>query len=291
MFKHVSVALCLALVAGCNRETTVMQTNSTPGNWLDSPEVLAVAFHPRSEGRTGHTGFDRLEIPVEPDVSVGGRFYGGASDGPTILFFHGNGEIVADYHDVAQVFQGQGINFMPVDYRGYGLSTGTPTISNMLADAGTVYDFARAWLQDRGYGGRFVVMGRSLGSAPALHLVATHGPEVDALIIDSGFAHLAPLLGRLGAPVAPDAVDHDIGQLQNMKAYDGPALIIHGTQDMIIPIGDAEDLKRASGHPDTRLLRITGAGHNDIMAVAFREYFTAVAHAVHGSPSEIRDAP
>ncbi len=283
MLKRV-LALCLGLAAGCNRETIVMQTQETPGNWMDSPEVLAVAFHPRREPRTGQAGFDVLEIPVSPGVSVGGRFYGGASDGPTILFFHGNGEIVADYHDVAQVIKGQGINFMPVDYRGYGLSTGTPTISNMLADAGTVYDFARAWLRERGYGGRFIVMGRSLGSAPALHLVAAHGPDVDALIIDSGFAHIVPLLNRLGASVPLDAVDHGVGQLANMKAYEGPALIIHGTHDMIIPIGDAEDLKRASGHRDTRLVRIEGAGHNNIMAVAFREYFDAVARVAHGSP-------
>ena len=261
-----------------------MQTHETPGNWLDSPEVLAVAFHPRREGHTRHTGFERLEIPVEPGVMVGGRFYGGAPDGPTILFFHGNGEIVADYHDVAQIFQGQGINFMPVDYRGYGLSTGTPTISSMLADAGTVYDFARAWLRERSYEGRFIVMGRSLGSAPALHLAAAHSPDVDALIIDSGFAHIVPLLSRLGAPVAPHAMDHVVGQLENMKAYEGPSLIIHGTHDMIIPIGDAEDLKRAAGHPDTRLLRIEGAGHNNIMAVAFGEYFEAVARAAHGAP-------
>jgi len=45
---------------------------------------------------------------------------------------------------------------------------------------------------------------------------------------------------------------------------------------VIIPIGDAEALKLASGHPDTRLLHIMGAGHNDIMAIAFREYFAAV---------------
>ena len=284
MLRHMSAVFCLVLAAGCNREVALMQTNAESGNWMDSPEVLAVAFHPRREGHTRHTGFDRLEIPVEPGVMVGGRFYGGAPDGPTILFFHGNGEIVADYHEVAQVFQGQGINFMPVDYRGYGLSTGTPTISNMLADARTVYAFARDWLRDRGYGGRFVVMGRSLGSAPALHLVAAYGPDVDALIIDSGFAHIVPLLNRLGARIAPGAEDHAVGQLANMKAYEGPAVIIHGTRDTIIPIGDAEDLKRASVHPDTRLLRIEGAGHNNIMAVAFNEYFAAVARAAHGSP-------
>ncbi len=69
-----------------------------------------------------------------------------------------------------------------------------------------------------------------------------------------------------------------------MKTYEGPALIIHGTHDMIIPIDVTEDLKRASGHRDTRLLRIEGAGHNNIMAVACREYFAAVARVAHGTP-------
>lgn len=53
---------------------------------------------------------------------------------PTLLFFHGNGEIVEDYDDIAQIYLKLGINFLPVDYRGYGRSTGSPTVTAMMRD-------------------------------------------------------------------------------------------------------------------------------------------------------------
>lgn len=251
--------------------------------WMDRPEVLAVAFHPRRERPSETAGFERLAIPVAPGIAVGGRFYAAGTNAPTILFFHGNGEIVADYHDLAPAYLALKINFMPVDYRGYGLSSGTPSLSSMLGDARAVHAFAREWLAKRGYGGRLIVMGRSLGSASALEVAAADGSRVDGLIIDSGFAYLVPLLARLGAVVPEPANDSEsgTGQLVKMQAYRGPTLVIHGPRDAIIPFGDAEDLFRACSSPSKTLLNIEGAGHNDLLAVGFRKYFEAVGKLAH----------
>ena len=68
-----------------------------------------------------------------PGWSIGGRFYAAGATAPTLLFFHGNGEIVADYEDLGPLYARQGLNFFPVDYRGYGRSTGTPTVTAMIA--------------------------------------------------------------------------------------------------------------------------------------------------------------
>jgi fermentation-respiration switch protein FrsA (DUF1100 family) len=280
------VALLLAAIlsAGCTKGESLSQELGTAGDWLDHPRVLAVTFHPRRERMSKADGFERLEIPVGDGAVIGGRFYAAATNAPTVLFFHGNGEIVDDYHDVAGVYRALGINFMPFDYRGYGLSTGTPTVGALLADARASEAFARSWLADRGYRGRLIVMGRSLGSAAALELAAACGERIDGLIVDSGFAHLAPLLRRLGAPVPEDADGGDrlVGQLEKIRRYDGPTLIIHGALDFIIPIGDALDLQAASPSADKRLLRIEGAGHNDVMAVAGRAYFEAVSRLAWG---------
>jgi pimeloyl-ACP methyl ester carboxylesterase len=269
---------------GCRREETDMPERKKADGWIDQPDVLSVAFHPRREFPSRPSGFDVLAIPVAAGVTIGGRFYSAGTNAPTILFFHGNGEIVADYHELAPVYRSRGINFMPVDYRGYGLSTGTPTITAMLADAKAICAFAKAWLRDRGYAGRFVVMGRSLGSASALELASAHGGEIDGLIIESGFAHLVPLLTRLGAsmPEGVDVEDSAVGQIAKMGAYSGPTLILHGAEDFIIPIRDAEDLYRAAPGTNKRLLRIEGAGHNDIMAVGHQEYFDAVGALAFG---------
>ena len=45
---------------------------------------------------------------------------------PTILFFHGNAELSNEYDEIASYYNKYEINFIVADYRGYGLSSGSP---------------------------------------------------------------------------------------------------------------------------------------------------------------------
>lgn len=93
---------------------------STPDySSLDRPEVLAFLFHPRQEypGQAAPGSARDISIPVAGEVAVGARFHTAHPVGPNILFFHGNGEIVADYDDLGQIYNQMGVNFLPVDYR------------------------------------------------------------------------------------------------------------------------------------------------------------------------------
>jgi hypothetical protein len=74
--------------------------------FLDRPEVLMFLFHPRAEAvNTGdEVAGKEMLIPVQADIAVGSCFHGINASAPTILFFHGNGEIVADYHDLEQIY-------------------------------------------------------------------------------------------------------------------------------------------------------------------------------------------
>ena len=259
----------------------------TSVNGMDSAEVLGIVFHPRPEiPSTSENAFETLDIPVADGVTVGARFYAVGPNQPTILFFHGNGEIVADYDDIAPLYRAMGVNFLPVDYRGYGRSSGTPTISAMLADARTVFDFVGEWLSARSYRPTIIVMGRSLGSASALEIAAAYPSKTAGLIIDSGFADVMGLLVRLGAPrPARVAADTVMRQEDKMATYHGPTLIIHGTDDLIIPVADADALFHACPSPVKRLLKIEQAGHNNLMAVGMKAYLQAVAElvrSVHG---------
>lgn len=249
---------------------------------LGKPDILSVVFHPRREVElVTDEGFTRLKIPVADDVDLGGRLYGADKEKPTILFFHGNGEIVADYGNIAALYTAVGINFLLVDYRGYGRSTGRPTVTSMLADARLVFAFVRDWLGARNQTGALVVMGRSLGSAPALEIAASFRDEVDGLIIESGFADTSSLINRLGARIPNTLGDNDImGQTRKIGQYDGPLLIMHGSSDEIIPVADAHALMRASVSNSKRILVIEGAGHNDLLFRGLKEYMGAVVELV-----------
>jgi alpha-beta hydrolase superfamily lysophospholipase len=247
---------------------------------LDRPEILMFLFHPRPDFQSAPAGGSSvdLSIPVEDENSIGARFHRAGNSAPTILFFHGNGEIVADYDDLGSFYKRMGINFLPVDYRGYGHSTGNPTITAMMRDCHFIFDFTKDWLYKNGYGGPLILMGRSLGSASALELAFYYKAEIDGLIIESGFAHAGPLLELLGIDVEAIGFREDEGfrNKNKIRGFDKPVLIIHAELDHIIPFSEGQTLFEACDSLDKTILEIPGANHNDIFARGLSEYMDAV---------------
>lgn len=247
---------------------------------LDRPDVSGTLFHPRSEGLIwGGMTIDRdVFIPVDAGVKIGGCFHTAGLSAPCILFFHGNGEIVADYDDLAGMYNQRGINFLAVDYRGYGRSDGRPSATSMVRDAHMIFDFTRQWLRERKYTGPLIVMGRSLGSASALELASHYGTDMDGLIVESGFAWTLPLLELLGTDIDDIGLSESdgFGNIEKIKNFAGPLLVIHAEQDHIIPFSDGQDLYDACASADKTLLRIPNANHNDLLYAGFDEYMAAV---------------
>jgi hypothetical protein len=165
-----------------------------------------------------------------------------------------------------------------VDYRGYGFSTGTPTVTAMMQDCHGVFDYVSQWLLSERFTGPVMVMGRSLGSAPALELACCRPSDMDGLIIESGFARALPLLRLLG--IDPDALGLKEGDLfeneSKISKFDKPTLIIHAQFDHIIPFSDGQTLYDASPAPEKTLLTIAGANHNDIFSRGLSQYLAAI---------------
>jgi fermentation-respiration switch protein FrsA (DUF1100 family) len=255
---------------------------------LDRPEVLMFLFHPRPEPRPwkaselgpGELIPDQKDhlIPVEEDVVIGARFHMADKSGCNILFFHGNGEIVADYDDFAPLFNQMGINFLAADYRGYGQSTGRPTVTGMMRDCHVIFDYVQKWLQKNNYPGPLIAMGRSLGSASVLELSFHYQDRLDALIVESGFAHAGPLLRLLGIDPETLGFKEEAGfrNIDKIGQFKKPTLIIHAEFDHIIPFSDGKALFEASPSPNKTMLEIPGANHNDIFMRGMNEYMTAL---------------
>jgi fermentation-respiration switch protein FrsA (DUF1100 family) len=248
----------------------------------DRPEILQVLFHPRPEfsglfGSRGSSGRDVM-IPVETDIAIGGRFHLQTKGFPNILFFHGNGEIVADYDEMGPIYNRLGINFLPVDYRGYGRSGGQPTITGMMRDCHKIFRFVETWLPEQGYNGPLLLMGRSLGSASVLELAASYPEKVDGLIIESGFAEAGPLLQLLG--VNPGAMGFTeasgFNHIAKIKTWHKPLLIIHAEFDHIIPFSDGQALYDGCPSKDKTLVKIPDANHNDLFIRGLEQYLGAL---------------
>jgi fermentation-respiration switch protein FrsA (DUF1100 family) len=247
---------------------------------LDRPEVLMGLFHPRPEYGVYEKNANAIDllIPVESDIVVGARFHMTGKSAANVLFFHGNGEIVADYDDLGPLYNRMGMNFLPVDYRGYGRSTGRPTVTTMMKDCHAIFEFTKKWLEENGYTGAFIAMGRSLGSASVLELASHHKDLIDGLVVESGFAHAGPLLALLDVNRAAMGFREEKGfrNLEKIRTWDKPTLVIHAEFDHIIPFSDGQALYDACRSSDKTLLKIPGADHNDIFMRGLDGYMKAV---------------
>lgn len=259
--------------------------NRTDYTAFDHPEVVSLLFHPR-QGAVRNISSSSLMpvvIPVEGSETIGASLHTAGKSSPTVLFFHGNGEIVSDYDDIGVIFTKHRINFFPVDYRGYGFSSGTPTVSSMMTDCQAVFDYVRSWLAESGYTGKLIVMGRSLGSACALELADARVDEISGLIIESGFAFVLPLLRLMGV----DTVRLGLTEAKGFRNIDKasrchlPLLVIHAEYDHIIPFSDGQALFDRSPSLDKHFIKIPGADHNTIFYYGMDDYMSGVNMFIH----------
>ena len=248
-------------------------------NILDQPEILQVLFYPRKSDRTIlPEGARDIDIAITDNASIGCRLFTHDKNGPIILFFHGNGEIVSDYDTIGPEYRQVGLNFLVTDYRGYGWSTGTPTATGLLEDARSLYQQLCQYMRNQGYTGPIFVMGRSLGSACAIDVAALHNDEISGLVIDSGFAETLPLARLMG--LDPDKLgiteEMGFGNKEKISRVTKPTLILHGAEDQLIPLAQAEKLMAACGARAKELQVIPGADHNSLILVGGPLYFQAI---------------
>jgi len=247
---------------------------------LDQPGVIQSLFHTRKQEpkRAAARARHDLLIPVGQGVEVGGSFHFKHHDAPVILFFHGNGEIVSDYDELGDFFLNIGVNFFVVDYRGYGNSSGSPTFLSMMEDSHVILEFLLSYMGKKQLTGPVCIMGRSLGSAPALELGANSSHAVNALMIESGFALAKPLLRVLGIDIVSMGFREEKGfeNLDKIKQILCPCLIIHAQFDHIIPFSEGKALYDACPSDTKFLLEIKGANHNDIFYRGMTPYLQQV---------------
>ena len=182
----------------------------------------------------------------------------GGLDGPTIVFAHGNGELIEDYRADMDRLTLAGMNALLVEFPGYGHSAGKPSRATLLE----AYTLAFDWLVERDGvdASRIVAHGRSLGGAVAGDL-ASHRP-VAALVLQSTFSSAKTIARESFVPgfLVRDRFD----TRRAIEDFAGPVLLMHGRADDVIPYSHAETL--AAAREGLEITEIDCA-HNDCARV------------------------
>ena len=243
---------------------------------LDRAGAAQLIFHPRPDPGPPPPGASDHAIEVASGVAVAARHYESGEADATILYFHGNGEVMGDHDGIARFYHEIGFDLFVAEFRGYGKSGGRPSVAALAADALPAARYAAALLDGRGRAARLFVMGRSLGSQPALEVAARASGLVRGLIVESGAATVRRLAARYGlaGDAAADALaDAHEAKIRSIRL---PALLIHGERDELVPLDQAAGLHDLLEGARRELVVIPGAGHNDILWIGRRRYFEAI---------------
>lgn len=246
---------------------------------IDNPTTSSIVFYPRKTPIPSklNLNFKVLKFEITKDITIGGLLYLNNPNTPTILLFHGNGEVALDYQYFAPLFFESDINLAVVDFRGYGFSSGEPYYTSLISDAMPIYHGFENWINDNGLKKSLFIQGRSLGSICAAE-IGSHNPKnLRGIIFESGFASTYNMMTRLFRISSPDLTPSSLTEYSNdtrVRKFSKPTLIIHGTQDWIIPMSESELLyENLPKNIEKELVIIKGAGHNDIFSYT-HEYFS-----------------
>ncbi len=239
--------------------------------FLDDEKISQVVFFPRKadEPKEGDS-IKVIKLPIHEDVIIGGILFLKDKELPTVLIFHGNGEIAHDYQYFYDQYFSCGVNLAVMDFRGYGFSSHKPTYSSLITDAMPVLEEFNNYRKKLVLSDSLFIEGRSLGSVCAAEIGAHNPPIVNGIIFESGFASLYNMMNRLfrvrGADITPEKLKPYSNDTKASKIKK-PVLIIHGTNDWIIPSSEGELLYEVLPKDiEKRLVLIDGASHNDILS-------------------------
>jgi hypothetical protein len=251
-FARAAALASVVLVSSCN--VTVGQQTFLPKRTSILP--------PMPEGVTR----TNIELVVEPDVTLRGWHLHREGSARVVVFFHGNGAGISSsdwgLHWLASALDADVIAF---DDRGYGFSDGQASIDPIIADALRI----GAFLHDIGLDTRpLVIVGQSMGTAPAIHLAAAK--PAAALVLISPFSSYRDLVSVVRKHVpwyAHVTVDESLTGLVHSPMADlpkitAPTLVIHGTQDELSTDEVVQRVQSASGAATKVLCKFPGT-HND----------------------------
>ncbi|OCK82471.1 BEM46 family protein [Lepidopterella palustris CBS 459.81] len=222
----------------------------------------------------GITDFEELMIPTPDGESLNAFFIRPSNKqlarNTTILMFHGNAGNIGYRLPIARVIEEEmGCNVLLLQYRGYGLSTGSPNEKGLMIDAQTGLDYIRQRAELRGT--RIVLYGQSIGGAVSIGLAARNLKQGDiaGMILENTFLSIRKLIPSAFPParyLAP--LCHQIWPSEETlpQITDIPILFLSGLQDEIVPPSHMVQLFNVCRAKTKIWHELPTGSHNDTVA-------------------------
>lgn len=216
------------------------------------------------------SGFSAQEVElVSADGTlISGRWFPREGAAGAVLICHGqagNLSLECGPRQLTGWLEDIGVSVFIFDYPGYGRSEGIPTEGGCYAAAAAAFDWLTATQQLPPE--QVLVYGRSLGTGVAADL-ASHRPH-RALILVNPYTSLPDVAARgFGMWPAHLVMRNRFPSLARIGLCSGPTLIVHGTDDNLIPFALGQELFEAANEPK-QFLSVEGGRHSGGLPAAF----------------------
>lgn len=193
-------------------------------------------------------------------VSLEGRLLVRQASPNILLFFHGNGEKAKSLDPwLERLSAAFNATVMVAEYRGFD-DDHTPTEKGVIADCFA----ARDYLCERFATSptEIILYGSSLGGGCAVAVASRGGAK--ALILEKTFDRMVSVAADM-YPIIPInlLMRNRYDSIAKLTVYKGPLIVVHGTDDAVIPIERAKALYESSRSPQKHWIEVEGYGHFD----------------------------
>jgi uncharacterized protein len=220
----------------------------------ETPATIGLKFEDIQITTKDNVNLDAWFVPAKDNDQIGKG---------VILFCHGNGGNIGNRVSYLPIFRDLGLSTFLFDYRGYGKSEGKPT------EAGTYADVEAAWqylTQERKIPPKkIIIYGESLGGAIAAYIAQLTSQDLKnnagGLVLASTFTSISDRASEL-YPFLPIRLlsRFSYNSIERLPSIKIPVLIIHSTDDEIIPFHHSDRNFQAANQPK-KLVKLRG-DHN-----------------------------
>lgn len=151
----------------------------------------------------------------------------------TLLHFHGNaGFIISQYQAMTPLIK-YGFQIFVFDYSGFGFSEGKATRDNVLVDANSALSYLKSRPEIKGT--KLVIYGQSLGGHLSAVVAEQRQADIDGLVIEGAFSSHKDIAAKTAGVFGRILVREKYSAYKFIRAYKKPVLVIHSTEDEVIP--------------------------------------------------------
>jgi fermentation-respiration switch protein FrsA (DUF1100 family) len=223
---------------------------------------------PRDIGLT----YDEVFVVTADGVKISGWYIPSDSPRATVLLSHGNGGNISHRLEKIKLLHDLDLSILLFDYRGYGMSTGSPSEAGLYLDAGAMYGYLVN--EKRIPAEKIVGYGESLGGAVIVALADKH--ELGGMILEGSFTSIRDMARKYFPFIPVFVYKTSFDAFEKIKDIKIPKLHFHSRSDEIVPFELGKKLFENAPEPK-EFVALQG-GHNDSFIVSedvFRERIDA----------------